>query len=130
MAKSFKSLKDPKLHLLDKLPFGKYQNCRIIDLFPDNWEYLKWLVKNTQVKFGQDVLDKITECFSLEESYRHHVEEEAPWIKEAREVEIKDLFWTPSQSKQEWLREKGGYTPKRDYRLSEEDSDPFDDIPF
>lgn len=124
MAKSFKSLKDPKLHLLDKLPFGKYKDCRIIDLFPDNWEYLKWLIQNTQIAFGQDVLDKITYYFNLDASYTHYVEEEAPWLQEDREIEVKDLFWKPSKSKQDWMRDHD--RPMSDFL------DPLldDDIPF
>jgi hypothetical protein len=64
MAKSFNKLKDPKLHLQDKLPFGKYQGCRIVDLLPDSWEYLMWLSKNTSVQFGQDVVDAISAKFT------------------------------------------------------------------
>lgn len=79
MAKSFKSLKDPKLHLTDKLPFGKYKDCRIIDIMPDSWEYLMWLSKNTKVPFGQDVLDEITKHFKGYEDKRHEEEEIKPW---------------------------------------------------
>lgn len=82
MAKSFKSLKDPKLHLLDKLPFGKYQNCRIVDIMPDSWEYLMWLSKNTQVAFGQDVIDEITKHFRGYEDKRHEEEEVKPWLQD------------------------------------------------
>lgn len=79
MAKSFNNLKDPKLHLSDKLPFGKYQGCRIMDLFPDSWEYLMWLHKNTSVPFGQDVISKITEHFMAEAEARFIDEEVKPW---------------------------------------------------
>lgn len=79
MAKSFTKLKDPKLHLLDKLPFGKYKDCRIVDIMPDQWEYLMWLSKNTQVAFGQDVLDEITKHFRGYEDKRHEEEEIKPW---------------------------------------------------
>ena len=77
MAKSFKSLKDPKLHLTDKLTFGKYKDCRIIDIMPDSWEYLMWLSKNTKVPFGQDVLDEITKHFKGYEGKRHKEEEKS-----------------------------------------------------
>ena len=82
MAKSFKSLKDPKLHLTDKLPFGKYKDCRIIDIMPDSWEYLMWLSKNTGVQFGQDVFDEITRHFRGYEDNRHEEEEIKPWMQE------------------------------------------------
>lgn len=79
MAKAFNKLKDPKLHLDDKLTFGKFAGCRIRDLFPDSWEYLKWLSQNTNIAFGQDVLDTITEFWKQDDEKRHYEEEVKPW---------------------------------------------------
>ncbi len=124
MAKSFNTIKSTKIGLYDKLTFGKYKDCRVIDLLPDNWEYLKWLIQNTSKQFDKAVEAKITECFAMEESYRHYVEEEQPWIKEAREIEVKDLFWKPSVSKEDWFHGKERERELRDI------IDPLDDVPF
>ena len=91
MAKSFKSLKDPKLHLLDKLPFGKYKDCRIVDIMPDSWEYLMWLSKNTQIAFGQDVIDEISKHFKGYEDARHEEEEIKPWQQDNIDL------WNPDE---------------------------------
>lgn len=91
MAKSFKSLKDPKLHLSDKLTFGKYKDCRIIDIMPDSWEYLLWLGKNTQIAFGQDVIDEITKHFRGYDDKRHEEEEIKPWQQDNID------FWNPDE---------------------------------
>lgn len=79
MAKAFNTLKDPKLQLTDKLPFGKFAGCRICDIIDEDWEYLQWLHKNTSISFGQQVLDKITQLWLYEDLEQHKREELEPW---------------------------------------------------
>lgn len=79
MAKSFKTIKSPKLGLTDKLTFGKFANCRVVDILPDNWEYLMWLAKNTAIQFDQSVIDEITRKFQGYIEERHYNEEIKPW---------------------------------------------------
>lgn len=40
MAKTFLSLKDPKLGGLDILTFGKLKGCRVCDVIQDHYNYL------------------------------------------------------------------------------------------
>lgn len=61
MAKSFSTLKDPKLGLLDKITFGKLKDCRVCDVVEDHYEYLIWAEKQGYVKFQQEVTDLILE---------------------------------------------------------------------
>lgn len=48
-----------------------------------------WLSKNTQVAFGQDVLDEITKHFKGYEDRRHEEEEIKPWQQDNYD------FWNP-----------------------------------
>ena len=79
MAKSFTKLKNPALNLTDKLPFGKYKDCRICDIL-DDWEYLQWLSKNTSIMFSKPVLDEITARWKGWAEETHYREEVAPYI--------------------------------------------------
>lgn len=61
MAKSFSTLKDPKLGLLDKITFGKLKDCRVCDVVQDHAEYLIWAEKQGYVKFQPIVIETIAE---------------------------------------------------------------------
>lgn len=80
MAKSFSSLKDPRLGLKDILPIGKFKGCRVCDIIKDDWEYLKWMQTNTSVKFQTDVLEEITAAWDTWSCETHYQEEVAPYI--------------------------------------------------
>lgn len=82
MAKSFKTLKDPKLQMMDKLPFGKFKDCRIIDIINDEYEYLIWLSKNTSIQFSIPVMEELIRRFAGYLEERHYREEISPWEKE------------------------------------------------
>ena len=62
MAKSFSTLKDPKLQLTDKLTFGKLKDCRICDVIPDHYEYIIWAEKQGFVKYSKEVTDVILDA--------------------------------------------------------------------
>lgn len=59
MAKAFTNLKDPKLHLTDKLTFGKLKDCRVCDVIEDHLEYLIWCEREGFVKFSQEVKEVV-----------------------------------------------------------------------
>lgn len=59
MAKSFSSLKDPKLGMLDKFTFGKLKDCRVCDVIPDFYDYLIWAEKSGYVKYQPEVIAAI-----------------------------------------------------------------------
>lgn len=65
MAKAFKTLKDPKLQMTDKLMFGKLAGCRVCDVIQDHYEYLIWAEKQGFVKYSQEVTDVILEAASF-----------------------------------------------------------------
>ena len=49
---------DP-LTLEDNMPFGKHKGALIQDLIKKEADYLKWLIDNTDISFGQDVHDAL-----------------------------------------------------------------------
>ena len=66
MAKSFSTLKDPKLGLLDQITFGKLKGCRVCDVIEDHHEYLIWAEKQGYCKFQQIVIETICEIANFE----------------------------------------------------------------
>lgn len=79
MAKSFNSLKSNELGELDKLTFGKFKDCRIIDLIPENYEYLIFLEKSGIVKYNKGLIEKIKQKAIKEGWERHNREEVDPY---------------------------------------------------
>lgn len=65
MAKTFSSLKDPKLQLTDTIRFGKLNGCRVCDVVQDHHEYLIWCEKQGFVKFSKEVELLIAETASF-----------------------------------------------------------------
>lgn len=59
MAISFSKIKDPKLGLFDKITFGKFKDCRVCDIIPDNFEYLMWAEKEGFMRFQTEVVESI-----------------------------------------------------------------------
>ena len=43
----------------DKLPFGKYKGTEIEEVLSDDPSYLKWMAENTDIKFDDEVLEKV-----------------------------------------------------------------------
>lgn len=85
MAIKFNQIKSTSLHLGDKLAFGKFRGCRIIDVLETDWEYLKWLHSNKNVNFSKQVIDSITEKWSENESRIFFEEEVKPWLSDTLE---------------------------------------------
>ena len=84
MAKSFKTLKDPKLHLLDMITIGKYKGCRVDSIVEQDHEYLIFMDTKKILSFSQEVLDKLKNKFSadsIEVAY-DDVDEEAQYSDE------------------------------------------------
>lgn len=81
MAKSFSTLKDPKLGLLDTITFGKLKDCRVCDVIEDHYEYLIWAEKNGYMRFQQIVLETIQEAAHFEK-----------WVPPETPVEAVDTY--------------------------------------
>lgn len=94
MAKSFNTLKDPKLGLLDKLTFGKLKDCRVCDVIQDHYEYLIWAEKQGYVKFQQIVVETIQETanFSKWEASDEHNSQD----------DVKDLYEKVTRIDYDW----------------------------
>lgn len=75
MAISFNKIKDPKLGLLDKFTFGKFQMCRICDILEDNYEYVLWLHSKQPDLFSPIVIAEATQ-FKREAAQKIYEEEE------------------------------------------------------
>ena len=43
----------------DEMPFGKFKELEIKDIFEDDWKYLAWCRDNIGTKFSDDVLEGI-----------------------------------------------------------------------
>lgn len=94
MAKSFKTLKDPKLGLLDKLTFGKLKDCRVCDVIQDHYEYLIWAEKQGYVKFQQIVVETIQET-------AHFSKWEAPDEHNSQD-DVRDLYEKVTRIDYDW----------------------------
>jgi len=51
------------LNMQSRMPFGKYKDQVIQDLFDSNPDYLRWLFENTNVFFEKDVFTQIRNKF-------------------------------------------------------------------
>lgn len=85
MAIAFNSTKSTALKLIDKLPFGKFANCRIVDIIDDDYEYLMWLKNNTSIVFSQEVLDKITLLWRNGQEEEYYQNEIAPYLDDMQD---------------------------------------------
>jgi hypothetical protein len=81
MAIQFNKLKSPRLSLLDRLPFGKFQDCRVCDIVPENYEYVLWLHNKSPQLFTKEVVDS-AQTFKREAASEQHQREEIdPYLK-------------------------------------------------
>lgn len=79
MAKAFKDIKSTLLGYTDKLPFGKFKDCRICDILAEEYEYLIFLEKDGYLKYNRDLTERIKQKAGFELEKVHYAEEEAPW---------------------------------------------------
>lgn len=80
MAKSFGAIKSSRLDLLDKITIGKFKNCRVVDVIPDNWEYLIWANKQGLLQYSQAVIDEIHRVGDFHKAEQYYREEVEPYI--------------------------------------------------
>lgn len=62
MAKTFKTLRDPRLGLDDQIP-GRHFGYTINEIIKDRPEYIDWLMKNTQIQFHDSVYNLMDEVY-------------------------------------------------------------------
>lgn len=80
MAKSFSKIKSTKLDLQDKIPLGKFKDCRVVDVIPDNWEYLIWANKEGLLQYTQAVIDEVHRVGSFYRAEQYYKEEIEPYL--------------------------------------------------
>jgi len=79
MAITFNKLKSPKLDLLDKFTFGKFQDCRVCDILPENYEYVLWLHEKSPYMFTTVVVSHARQLKMETVAKIHKKEEEDPY---------------------------------------------------
>lgn len=79
MAKAFTQLKNPKLVPVSKLDFGKYNGCRLCDVW-DDYEYFIWLHNKNPHRFSQACVDKFYAFRDRVDRERHQREEVDPYL--------------------------------------------------
>jgi len=80
MAIQFNKLKDPKLDMLDKFMFGKFQSCRVCDMLEDDYEYVLWLHAKSPNLFSATVISEAMQ-FKKEAAEKINEEEEvSPYL--------------------------------------------------
>jgi len=80
MAKAFNTIKSPALGLMDKLPFGKYKDCRICDIVDEEYDYLIWLEKNTSLLYNNVLVEKLKALANFSNNERYYEEEVLPFL--------------------------------------------------
>ena len=81
MSKTFNELNIVRVDLMDKLPKGKFIDCRVCDIIADEYEYLTWLHRKGIIHFTKPVLAKLHQIAAYqanEEFYKNEVE---PYLK-------------------------------------------------
>ncbi len=82
MAKAFKDIKSTLLGYTDKLPFGKFKDCRICDILAEEYEYLIFLEKDGYLKYNRDLTERIKQKAGFELEKVHYVQEILPYLLE------------------------------------------------
>lgn len=74
MAKSFSSLRDPKLGLDDQFNFGKYlaSGLTVLEIVRDDPRYISWIIANTDIKFYTSVLEQLVVNSISEKTQRRY----------------------------------------------------------
>lgn len=75
MAINFNKLKDPKLDLLDKFTFGKFQMCRVCDILEEDYDYVLWLHGKNPQLFAAEVISE-AKLLKKEATEKQYYEEE------------------------------------------------------
>ena len=75
MAIKFNKLKDPKLNLLDKFTFGKFQMCRVCDILEEDYNYVLWLHDKNPQLFASEVVTE-AKLLKMEAVEKQDYEEE------------------------------------------------------
>ena len=81
MSKTFSKLTHNKLDLQDKLPKGKFINCRVCDIIEDEFEYLTWLHRKSIIHFTKPVLSKLHQLAAYKASEEFFKNEIEPYLK-------------------------------------------------
>jgi uncharacterized protein (DUF3820 family) len=79
MAKAFQQLKILKLAPTSRLTFGKYNTCRVCDVW-DDYEYFLWLHKAKPALFNKACVDSFLAAKDMYEAKRHYIEEVVPYL--------------------------------------------------
>lgn len=80
MSKPFSQLKSTLLGYTDKLPFGKFKDCRICDILDEEYEYLIFLEKDGYVKYNNDLIERIKQKAGFELEKVHYQQEILPYL--------------------------------------------------
>ena len=75
-------VRDRLMSFAQTMPFGKFKDCRIVDIIDEEYEYLIWLSKNTSIRFSLPVMEELIRRFAGYLEERHYREEISPWEKE------------------------------------------------
>jgi hypothetical protein len=79
MAIIFNKLKDPKLNLLDKFTFGKFQMCRVCDILQEDYDYVLWLNDKNPQLFSTEVITEAKQLKQEAVQKQHYEEEDKPF---------------------------------------------------
>lgn len=84
---SFKNLKSTKLGPNDKLTFGKFNGCRICDVWDDHFEYLIWADKSGYAKYTAEVISHLHERGEFAKIEEYFDNEVRPWIDDLDQLD-------------------------------------------
>ena len=82
MAIAFGKLNKNQLAPTDKLPIGKFRDCRICDIWDEDFEYLVWLHKQGLVQYNIETMQGILKRAGFHEEVVHYDNEIAPYLDE------------------------------------------------
>ena len=78
----FKNLKKTILDFEDKIPSGKFRDCRICDIIQDDYDYLIWCQRNNMLQLSKPVIAKIHQLAAFAENEEYFDNEVAPYLAE------------------------------------------------
>lgn len=77
----FKNLNKVTLDIQDKIPVGKFKDCRVCDIIVDEYEYLIWANRSGLLHLTKSVIAKIHQLAAFAEDKEFFDNEVAPYLK-------------------------------------------------
>jgi len=81
MTVQFNKLKSSTLSLFDTIPFGKFKNCRVVDIIEEDYESILYLQSKSKF-FSEEVVNVANKYKEAAEKIINYENEIKPYLKD------------------------------------------------